>query len=213
MVFGFGRPKNNEEFIASERRADEERRRKLLDELEAVKRKEITTGNEAEKARKFNFSISPETKSKFKSAGVGAANFGKGLGKNAVENLSLPSGREVRRGARKAARGYAKFSNNFDYSFDPYGQSEKKVTRRGKSDDNSGSGLDLEAYTNSFVPTSAPRSSGKKKRTGSTNDLYDPFAGLDFGSYSSGFGMPQASKPRKGKRQTRSKDPIGQFFY
>lgn len=218
LVFGFGRPKNNDEYIASERRADEERRRRLLESLESVKRKETSTGEDvvkAEKGRRFNFSISPATKTKFKSVGSGVADFGKGLGKNAAENLSMPSGREVRRGARKAARGYQSFSNNFDFSFDPYGQTPTKKARRQQSDSYGSGGLDLAAYTNSFVPSTPrpARSSGKKKGRASNNDLYDPFAGLDFSSYSGGFGVPGESRPRKGKRKTRSKDPIGQYFY
>lgn len=115
--------------------------------------------------------------------------------------------KKIGRGIRKAARAYGDFADNYTDAFEEfpgfqvgYGESGKGKKARV---DPTGSGLDMDAYLNSWVPSTGPAPKGKKVKK---SDVYDPFAGLNFGGYLEGAAAT-------GKSKRRSKDPIGQFFY
>jgi hypothetical protein len=210
MVFFLDAPKNQEDFIKKEREADERRRRELVERLK-VQEQERIRGEEKKES---------ETRAKFRALGSKSLDVAKALGRNAKENLSSPetkkSLKKTGRSALKVASQLSKnYESNFtgqadvipqiDFSFNPF----EPETKRGKKvrSDPTGSGLDMDAYLNSFVPQPEKIVKAKKSKA-VKSDVYDPFAGLNFDGYLQGFSGGGSSKNKR-----RSKDPIGQFFY
>jgi hypothetical protein len=152
--------------------------------------------------------------SKFREAGKSSKiksieTFNRDAAADVAKSIVKPSPetkRKIASGARKVAKGYGRFADSYLEGFEEFpgfeiGYGESNGGKKKGRSDPTGSGLDMDAYLNSFVPQSSRPS--KKQRT-KQSDLYDPFAGLDVNAYVGG---------GSSKSKRRSKDPIGQFFY
>jgi hypothetical protein len=228
-MFPFSAPRDEKDFIKQEREADERRRRELVQRIKLQEMERVRSEEKKES----------ETRAKFRTLGSKSLDVAKALGRNAKQNLTSPeTKRSLKRTGRSALKTVQTLSKNYesnfggstDFSYNPF-QTE---TKKGKKSDPIGSGLDMDAYLNSYVPQqAAPAKKSKKAKS----DIYDPMGGLDYGGYLenfSNFGNAGSKKQKRkqsdlydpfagldgsaylggsSKSKKRSKDPIGQFFY